>query len=218
MIVLVCSQKGGVGKSTTATNLAALLACNGYDICLVDADKQSTSANWVADRQENEHLPAIHIVQKYDNIKKTLEDLDRRYEYVIVDAAGRDSREMRTGMLAAHKVLIPLQCSQPDLDTLETMKDIVTQAKDVNEDMQIYTFLNRAPTNPSINEDEEAKELLSDYEELNPVKTIVRDRKAYRDAMKVGKGIGELNNQKAIEEIKSLYLEVFTNEFQEKKS
>lgn len=211
MIVMVCSQKGGAGKSTAATNIAALLACKGNDVCLLDADKQSTSANWAADREEQSSLPAIHIVQKYDNIKKTLEDLDSRYEYVIVDAAGRDSREMRTGMLAAHKVIIPLQCSQPDLDTLETMCSIVTQAQDMNEKMQVYTFLNRAPTNPSIHEHEEAKELLSEYITLNPLNSVLRDRKVYRDAMKSGKGISEMTNSKAIEEVQSLYKEVFEN-------
>ena len=52
MIILIGSEKGGVGKSTLATNLATALALKGSDIILVDADRQSTSANWSQDRKE----------------------------------------------------------------------------------------------------------------------------------------------------------------------
>ncbi|WP_419612803.1 ParA family protein, partial [Thiolapillus sp.] len=44
MIVLIGSQKGGCGKSTTAVNICAELAKSGRDVILVDADRQCTSA------------------------------------------------------------------------------------------------------------------------------------------------------------------------------
>jgi chromosome partitioning protein len=40
MIVLVGSQKGGCGKSTTAVNSCVQLAKNGRDVVLIDADRQ----------------------------------------------------------------------------------------------------------------------------------------------------------------------------------
>jgi len=46
MILLVGSQKGGCGKSTTAVNICVQLAKNGRDVVLVDADRQCTAANW----------------------------------------------------------------------------------------------------------------------------------------------------------------------------
>nr|WP_318527135.1 hypothetical protein [Salmonella sp.] len=52
--------------------------------------------------------PVIHCVQKFGNIRETLLDLDKRYE-VVVDTAGRDSKEMRTGITAANVVLVPIQ-------------------------------------------------------------------------------------------------------------
>ncbi len=42
MIILIGSQKGGCGKSTTAVNICAELAKSGHDVVLVDADRQCT--------------------------------------------------------------------------------------------------------------------------------------------------------------------------------
>ncbi len=211
MIILIGSQKGGCGKSTTAVNICAELSRRGGDVVLVDSDRQSTSANWVADRSAKSEIPVVHCVQKYENIRETLIDLDKRYKYVIVDAAGRDSRELRTGMTAAHILIVPFRPSQPDLDTLPNMQVIITQAKDLNPDLKIYGLLTMAPTNPVINEILEAKEYLKDYPEIQLLETIIRDRKVYRDAMSDGLGVVEKDNEKAKDEILSLIKEVFVN-------
>lgn len=210
MIVLIGSQKGGCGKSTTAVNLSVLLA-QEHDVVLVDSDRQCTSANWAADRTEKPGLPVVHCVQKYENIRETLLDLNKRYKYVIVDAAGRDSRELRTGMTAAHILIVPFRPSQPDLDTLPKMQEIITQARDLNPDLKIYGLLTMAPTNPVINEILEAQEYLKDYPEIQLLDSIIRDRKIYRDAMSDGLGVIEKDNEKAKEEILSLAKEVFGN-------
>ena len=97
MILLIGSQKGGCGKSTIAVNICATLVENGNDTVLVDADRQPTAATWVIDRSKHKNLPLVHCVQKYENIRNTLLDLNNRYKYVVVDTAGRDSRELRTG-------------------------------------------------------------------------------------------------------------------------
>ncbi len=209
MIVLIGSQKGGCGKSTTAVNICAELAKNGRDVVLVDADRQSTAANWTMDRSGNDALPVVHCVQKYESIRETLQDLDKRYECVIVDAAGRDSRELRTGMTAAHKLVVPFRPSQPDLDTLPNLQEIITQAKDLNPDLVVYGLITMAPTNPVVHEADEAREYLQDYPEIRLLNTIIRDRKVYRDAMSEGMGVVEMDNPKAIDEIKSLMEEIF---------
>lgn len=209
MIVLIGSQKGGCGKSTTAVNICAYLAKSGHDVVLVDADRQCTAANWAMDRSGNKSLPVVHCVQKYDNVRETLLDLDKRYEYVVVDAAGRDSRELRTGMTAASLLLVPFRPSQPDLDTLPNLQEIITQAKDLNPGLKVYGLITMAPTNPVVQETEEAREYLKDYPEIQLLDTILRDRKIYRDAMSDGMGVVEMGNQKATEEIESLMKEIF---------
>ncbi|SJM94641.1 AAA family ATPase [Crenothrix polyspora] len=208
MIILIGSQKGGCGKSTTAVNISAELAGKGHDVVLVDADRQSTAANWAMDRAENKALAKVNCVQKYDNIRDTLLDLDKRYEYVIVDAAGRDSRELRTGMTAAHILIVPFRPSQPDLDTLPNMQEIIIQAKDLNPELKIFGLITMAPTNPIVHEEAEARDCLNDYPEIKPLSTMIRDRKVYRDAMSDGLSVVEMDNAKAKMEIKKLVEEI----------
>jgi chromosome partitioning protein len=208
MIILIGSQKGGCGKSTTAVNISAELAGRGHDVVLVDADRQCTAANWAMDRIENPALAKVHCVQKYENIRDTLLDLDKRYEYVIVDAAGRDSRELRTGMTGAHILVVPFRPSQPDLDTLPNMQEIIIQAKDLNPGLKVYGLITMAPTNPIIHEEADARECLKDYQEIKLLSTMIRDRKVYRDAMSDGLGAVEMDNIKAKTEIKKLVAEV----------
>jgi chromosome partitioning protein len=208
MIILIGSQKGGCGKSTTAVNMSAELAGRGHDVVLVDADRQCTSANWAMDRVENPVLAKVHCIQKYENIRDTLLDLDQRYEYVIVDAAGRDSRELRTGMTAAHILIVPFRPSQPDLNTLPNMQEIIIQAKDLNPDLKVYGLITMAPTNPIIHEEADARECLIDYPEIKLLATMIRDRKVYRDAMSDGLSVVEMDNPKAKAEIKKLIEEI----------
>lgn len=211
MIILIGSQKGGCGKSTTAVNISAALAVNGADVVLVDSDRQATAANWANDRAEKPELPTVHIVQKYDNIRETLLDLNKRYDYVIVDAAGRDSRELRTGMTAAHYLIISFRPSQPDLDTLPKMQELIIQAKDLNPDLKVYGLITMSPTNPIIQESKQASDYLSDFPEIQLLKSVISDRKIYRDCMSEGLGVVEMANAKAKLELKALLKEVLSD-------
>ena len=82
-----------------------------HDVVLVDSDRQSTAATWAQDREELVALSRVQCVQKYESISSTLLDLDARYDYVVVDAAARDSRELRTGMAVADLLLVPFRPS-----------------------------------------------------------------------------------------------------------
>jgi len=208
MILLVGSQKGGSGKSTIAVNLCASLARNGHNVLLVDADRQATAENWATDREENKSLVSVSFVQKYDDITNTVLDLNKYYDYIIIDAAGRDSKELRTGMLAADVLLIPFRPSQPDLDTLPNVVSIIDQAKEINEKLKVFAVLSMAPTNPIVKEIGEAKEYLANYPEITLLDSVIRDRKVFRDAMSFGKGVSEMNNTKAKLEIDALLKEL----------
>lgn len=201
MILIIGSRKGGCGKSTVAINIAAELARLGKDVVLVDADRQATAANWVEDRNETQ-LPVVHCVQKYDNIKSTLLDLAKRYEYVVVDAAGRDSKELRSGLLAADVLLVPFRPSQPDLDTLPHLSEVIEDTLDYNSNLKCYGVITMAPTNVFISETKEARELLADMPtDIELIDTAICDRKIYRDTISMGMGVTESDNSKAKAEI-----------------
>lgn len=204
MIITLGSYKGGCGKSTLATSIAAMLANNGADVVLVDADKQSTASTWAADR-ESLDLPPVACVQKYDNIRQTVLDLDKRYSHVVVDCAGHDSKELRTGMTAAHVLLSPFKPSQPDLDTSRKLAALVEQAQEINERLKAFAVLTMCPSNPSITEIKDAQDYLKDVSTLTVIEPCVYDRKVYRDAICEGKGVTEMNNEKAKAEILAVW-------------
>jgi len=209
MIILVGSQKGGCGKSTIATNIAAALAVQGKDVMLVDADRQGSSSNWFLDRSENEDLAPVHSVQKLDDVRVSILDLSKRYEYVIIDAAGRDSQELRTSMMVADVFVMPVRPSQFDLDTVPNMRKIYNDAKILNGELKFLSVIMMGPTNPIINESSDAQEFFKNYPEITLLKTIICERKVYRDAISgVGKGVVELDNAKAKKEINDLLSEI----------
>jgi chromosome partitioning protein len=209
MILLLGGEKGGTGKSTLSTNLAVWLAREGRDVILVDTDRQRTSSHFVDRRNGQGDLPVIHSAEKYGNVFDTVRDLATRYEYVLVDAGGRDSEELRTAMVAAQKLYVPLKASQPDLETSVHMNDLVKLARGMNPHLDANLVISMGPTHPAVHEDEEAVELLSELNQFRMSATVIRERKAYRDAMAEGKGVVEMGNDKAVAEIEALAREIF---------
>lgn len=206
-IILIGSEKGGVGKSTLATNLAALLATQNKNVMLVDADRQSTSANWAQDRQATD-LAKVNCVRQYDNIKDTLLALKPLFDYVIVDCQGRDSRELRTGLLAADIAITPFRPSQWDLDTLPYMTKVLSEARDYNVNLTSFAIITMSPTNPQINELKQARDYFAEFPQIKLLDTIINDRKVYRDAASMGRGVVELDNDKATDEITKFAQEI----------
>lgn len=215
-IILVANQKGGVGKSTIATNLAVVLAQKARDALLLDADRQTSANEWWVERQNlQQDLPKINCLHKYGEIDLPLEDLNSRYEYIVVDVAGRDSDEMRSAMTVADVILMPYKPSAVDLATLHNMSAIIRSASRVNPKLIPYAFISIAPTNSKLREIEQAKDAIQGYPEMRLLKTIIYDRKVYRDAMAEGLGVTELKGKADSElasrrEIKELVEEVLS--------
>ena len=211
MIAIVGCNKGGAGKTTTATNLAVGLAAKGNDVCLVDADQQRSAARWHQDREEAGHNPTITLVEKRDNISQTLRTMDEKFDYVIVDVAGRNSREMITGAAVAQVVIAPHQASQLDLDTLAELQQQTVRIRDLNPDLKVFIYHAMASTNPSVKETErrEFLEYVGQFEEFQPLESISYYRKVYRDVIPTGQSVLEYGNEQAIQEVQSLIAEVF---------
>lgn len=212
MIILIGSQKGGCGKSTLAVNIAsALVLDHKADVLLVDADPQGSVARWVQDRQERSELKSIPCVQISGDVRKNLKDLAGRYQHLVVDVAGRDSSELRSGLAAADILLSPLRPSQYDLDTLPHLAEVFSLAKDFNQNLKAHLVLNLCPTNPVIKEAEEAQAYLQEFPEFMLAETLINDRKAYRDSIAEGRSVLEWKDDKAAESIRLLLKEVFSH-------
>ena len=216
MILLIGGEKGGTGKTTIATNLAALRALAGHDVLLVDADSQGSASDWARSRNEDGIKPRVACMQKFGKgLQEEVQDLDGRYQDVIIDAGGRDSVELRAAMVVAHKAFVPIQASQFDVWTLGRMNDLVVTAQGFNPSLRAWVVINRGSTNPSVTEIAQAGEALGDFEYLALATSVIRDRIAYRKATRDGISVAEMKSDpKAINEMNALYTEVFTDDKQ----
>lgn len=216
MIILIGGEKGGTGKTTIATNLAAMRVKEGYDVLLVDTDKQGSASAWSDIRDiKNKDIDRIPNIQKFgSNLAADIRDLKARYGDIIIDAGGRDSVELRAAMTIAEKMYIPVQASQFDIWTLSIINDLVYQAKGFNPGLSPRVLINRAATNPVVNEVTEVQAVINDFEYLKITSIILKERISYRKAAKSGLAVIELDKQdlKATHEIEALYKEVFNAE------
>jgi len=215
MIVLIGGEKGGTGKTTIATNLAAMRALEGRDMLLIDTDPQGSANYWAQSRDDENKTPRVACIQKFGKgLPKEVQDLATRYEDIIIDAGGRDSVELRSSLVVVEKAFIPIQPSQFDIWTLNQMDELVETAKAFNPDLEAKVIISRASTNPSVHESDETGKLLNDFPNLGLVSVSIRDRIAYRKAAKDGLAVIELKpkDPKAIKEMEALYKEVFGNE------
>lgn len=215
MIVLVGGQKGGTGKSTIATNLAVWLKKAGHDILIVDGNPtQATAANWVERRMENEGFDDIQCVEKSGNLNKVLRDLASKYDALVVDTGGQDSKEFRSALLAADMLITPIRPSPQDIETLGTVSELIEDAKMLNEDLIAKVVITFASTHPGVTLTDETKELLSELDEFELLDTVVHMRTPYVYASTDGAGVIEMDSSanKAKDEIESLAKELFSNE------
>ncbi len=215
MIILIGGEKGGTGKTTIATNLAAMRALAGRDVLLIDTDPQGSANYWAQSRDEENITPRVACVQKFGKgLPAEVKDLAHRYQDIIIDAGGRDSVELRSALVVVEKAYIPIQPSQFDIWTLNQMDELVETAKAFNPSVQARVIISRSSTNPSVHESDDTGKLLDDFTNLDLADVTIRDRIAYRKAAKDGLAVTELKpkDSKAVEEMEALYREVFGNE------
>ncbi len=212
-IVLFGGEKGGTGKTTLATNMAAMLALQGKDVLLLDTDRQGTASFWATVREDTEIEPRIACVQKIGKgLASQVRDLADRYDEIIIDAGGRDSMELRYSLGVADRAYIPVQPFQFDIWTIRQMDELVEMAKALNENLQAYIVLNRVSTNPVVREDQETRDFFEqeEFQYLALVDIVLRDRIAFRKSGRDGLSVVEWKqDKKAANEMNQLYKEVY---------
>ncbi|MCA0253897.1 MAG: AAA family ATPase [Proteobacteria bacterium] len=212
MIILFGGEKGGAGKTTLATNIAALRTLRQPETLLVDTDRQSTSSFWCAVREESNIDPRVNSIQKYEKaVRNEVKELNKKYDDIIIDAGGRDSPELRGSLLVSNKAIFPLRPSQFDLWTLSRLNVLVETAKEINDTLEAYVVVNMASPNPNVKEVEEMKELVKEFTQLGILNTIIYERIIYRRAAVQGMGVLEYKPEdtKATQEILGLYEELY---------
>ena len=155
-VIAICNHKGGVGKTTTAVNLAAYLARAGKKTLLVDFDPQANASSGMGFRKSAEmmtvyegilgkagpiqllkdtairgcsYIPAraelsgitVELLDKPKReqyLRRLIDPLQSLYEYILIDLPPSMSLLTVNGLMAAHEVLIPVQCEYYGLEGL----------------------------------------------------------------------------------------------------
>jgi len=213
MVVLVGGKKGGTGKSTIATNLAALRVekAGHKNLLLIDTDSQGSTADWTYYRKES-GKDGIECIQLFE--KRIVTEIDskaKRYEDIIIDAGGRDSKELRYSMTVADVMLVPVGASQYDLNTIVDIDELLEQVRTINPDLTCYVIINNFPNHAKLTEGEEGIEFLKQFDNVIPIEFIIHHRISFNRTAKEGLGVNELTNNgtiadpKALDEITKLY-------------
>jgi len=121
--ILVANPKGGSGKTTLATNLAAFLA-RKHKVFLWDLDRQRSSLNWLAMRPAGR--PLIHRLDSRDEPEPSAQD------WLILDsAAGLHGKNLIHALKIAHQIIVPVQPSVFDMAATSTFLQTLLEEKAV---------------------------------------------------------------------------------------
>jgi chromosome partitioning protein len=201
--IVVLNAKGGSGKTTLATNLAACYASRGHQPALLDFDIQGSAMNWLAQRDKRQ--APIHGV----NAKKRDTTVTRSWQMripsqvnrIVIDTPSAASGPQLTEYVRqAHIIIIPVLPSPIDIHAVTNfIKEIlmlgklrtIVAANDLNQrSTRIGVVANRVQDNTRV-----YKPLQSFLASLNlPFVAALRDSQYYMHAFVEGQGIHELRD------------------------
>jgi len=188
-MILVASSKGGVGKTTVATNLAAHDAVDGKRTVLVDADPQASSMHWCAKRagMDSAVLPVDGTRRDWQG--KVPDDAQR----VIVDGrAGAMADDLATYLAVVDAVVVPILPSMLDIEATVPFLDSLARHPRVHKGkLKVGLVANRMK--PWTNASQHALGLLKAWP--YPVVAQFRDTQAYVLLAGLGKGLYDYHSE-----------------------
>ncbi len=183
--ILVLNAKGGCGKSTISTNLAAYFASEmGKKVVLADYDPQESSLAWLEARDENR--PLITGIAAYKEPLRVAKDTD----YLIIDAPARvHGKELTQIIRKAETVIFPVLPSPIDMRAAtKYMEELKKNGRVSRKEVKIGVVANRVRENTII-----FSELYDFIKKMKlPYIATLRDTQNYIRAEERGLGIFEM--------------------------
>ena len=213
-MILVCGGiKGGSGKTTIACNLAAMRAGAGKDVLLVDADEQESATIFttIRKRDQRDRPQYTSIILRESQLRDELQRMRTKYDDVIIDTGGRDTRSQRASLSLADVLLLPFNPRSLDIWTIENVEKLLEDIRTINPELRAVSFLNRADPVGSDNQD--SREILSEVAGIEFSGITIVNRKAFGKAVALGLAVTEITtpDRKSISEIVELYKYIFSS-------
>ncbi len=128
-VIVVANPKGGVGKSTLATNVAGCLAAAGHSVMLGDVDRQHSSRQWLAARP-----PQLPRIAGWDVGEDDIVRPPKGTTHVVLDTpAALGGKRLDAVMKIADRMLIPLQPSLFDIQATHAFVQTLREHRRANE-------------------------------------------------------------------------------------
>lgn len=204
MIVGLLNQKGGVGKTTLAVNLAASFSRDGSRVLLIDADPQGSALDWAAAREGEPLFSVVGFPRP--TVHKDIAQLGQGYDYIVIDGPPRVTDLARSAIMATDVVLIPVQPSPYDIWAAEEVVKLIEEARVYKDSLKAAFVVNRKIVNTAIGRD--VGEALAGY----PVPALaasVTQRVVFAEAVARGQAVHEIDAEgPAAAEIEALRKEL----------
>ena len=207
-IVGIIQVKGGVGRSTIATNLAAVFS-EKAPTALIDCDlPQGTSASWYAVRKSE--LPPTNLtlatVRDYRELVAKAKELSGDHRYLIIDAPPRIAEMTRAIIVMSTLCLVPLGASAAEIWSTADLVETINAARVFRADIDVRIVWNRfrANTREAVELSEAARKELG----LRELATRLGYRVAYSEALARGLAVSEWLDKTAHAEVAELASEV----------
>lgn len=206
MIVMIAGVKGGTGKTTIATNLAVMRAADGKKLLLVDADEQNSTVVW-ANQRDVLGIETMWTTVSFGGkaLRSQVLRMKDDYDDIIIDVGGRETTSLRAALSIADVCIIPFKPRSLDIWTLGGIKAVVSEMKQANPNLKVFSFINQADAKGTDNEG--SLSILEECEEIQCIPITVGCRKAFANAASDGLSVMELKTQdkKASQEMTQLY-------------
>jgi len=175
--IAVISQKGGAGKTTVATNLAAAAHLDGRRTLIIDHDPQGSAVDWYHSRQDNSPLHGINLVPLQSLTFRQLAELERGYEFVAIDTPPRLTDVTRSAVALVDQVIIVIEPAFFSLWSLDFTLSLVDSADAIRDQLdrppvQRYILLNKTDARTRVAK--LAREGLADRAELCDIELNLR--------------------------------------------